>query len=240
MSELVLIVDDEEDLLTTLEYNVHREGFATRTAVNGRDALLAVGKSPLPDLILLDVMLPDISGLEVCRILRAQERTRHVPVVMLTACQEEIDRVVGFEVGADDYVTKPFSVRELLLRVRAILRRRNEQHGAVDQMEIGRLRIDSGAHRCWVDDQEVGLTALEFRLLTTLVERRGRVQTRDVLLEDVWGLSGDITTRTVDTHVKRLRHKLGPGGDCIETLRGVGYRFRSELSHALPLRRYGT
>jgi two-component system phosphate regulon response regulator PhoB len=147
---------------------------------------------------------------------------------MLTAKGEEIDRVVGFEIGADDYVVKPYSVRELTLRVRAILRRTRTGESEGERIEFGRLRVDVSAHRTWVDDEEVSLTALEFKLLTTLLERRGRVQTREVLLTDVWGFSAEVTTRTVDTHVKRLRQKLGPAGRYIETLRGVGYRFRSE------------
>jgi two-component system phosphate regulon response regulator PhoB len=173
-------------------------------------------------------MLPDISGIEVCRQLRANRRTQGIPVLMLTAKGEEIDRVVGFEVGADDYVVKPFSVRELTLRVRALIRRSQKVEPDQDDISFGRLRIDSGAHQVWVDGQEVVLTALEFRLLTTLLVRRGRVQTRERLLQDVWGIDADVTTRTVDTHVKRLRQKLVEAGEYIETLRGVGYRFRSE------------
>jgi two-component system phosphate regulon response regulator PhoB len=183
----------------------------------------------VPDLVVLDLMLPDLSGTEVCRHLRMSDRTRHVPVLMLTAKGEEIDRVVGFEVGADDYVTKPFSVRELMLRVRAIVRRAHAPEAEAGELVFGRLRLDGGGHRAWVDGQEVSLTALEFRLLTTLLSRRGRVQTRDTLLEDVWDMSGDVTTRTVDTHVKRLRQKLGLAGAYIETLRGVGYRFRAQV-----------
>jgi two-component system phosphate regulon response regulator PhoB len=228
MSSLILIVEDEQDLLTTLDYNLQREGYRTRCASNGRQALALAEQRPPPDLVLLDLMLPDMSGTEVCRLLRASERTRHVPVLMLTAKGEEIDRVVGFEIGADDYVVKPYSVRELTLRVRAILRRTRTGESEGERIEFGRLRVDVSAHRAWVDDEEVSLTALEFKLLTTLLERRGRVQTREVLLTDVWGFSAEVTTRTVDTHVKRLRQKLGPAGRYIETLRGVGYRFRSE------------
>ncbi len=226
MSGLVIIVEDEADIASALEYNFEREGFQTRKASTGRAALELIARDPLPDLIVLDLMLPDLSGTEICRHVRQTDRTRHVPVLMLTAKGEEIDRVVGFEVGADDYVTKPFSVRELMLRARAILRRAHapEADGGGEQV-FGRLRLDGGGHRAWVDGVEVSLTALEFRLLTTLMGRRGRVQTRDTLLEDVWDMSGDVTTRTVDTHVKRLRQKLGQAGVYIETLRGVGYRF---------------
>jgi len=171
-------------------------------------------------------MLPDMPGTEVCRRLRATESGRAVPVLMLTAKGDEIDRVVGFEVGADDYVTKPFSVRELMLRVGAILRRAAPEPSEPGPTIFGRLRMDREAHRVWVDEEEVALTALEFRLLATFLDRRGRVQSRDTLLTDVWGMSPDVTTRTVDTHVKRLREKLGPAGAYVETLRGVGYRFR--------------
>jgi two-component system phosphate regulon response regulator PhoB len=229
MSSLILMVDDEQDLLTTLEYNLEREGYRTRSALTGKEALERALQDPLPDLILLDLMLPDMPGTEVCRELRRSERLRSIPIVMLTAKGDEIDRVVGFEVGADDYVTKPFSVRELLLRIKAILRRaRTEEAAPQRELAFGFLRIDREGHRVWVGDGEVSLTALEFQLLKTLLERRGRVQTRDGLLADVWGIEAPINTRTVDTHVKRLRKKLGAAGDYIETLRGAGYRFRAE------------
>jgi two-component system phosphate regulon response regulator PhoB len=228
MAGAILIVDDEQDLVSTLEYNFQREGFDTAVAYAGRAAIELALKSP-PDLVLLDLMLPDISGVEVCRELRRNEKTRNVPVIMLTAKGEEIDRVVGFEVGADDYVTKPFSVRELVLRAKAILRRaRSEDAKPTESSQtFGVLRIDAEAHRVWVAEAEVRLTALEFRLLATFLNRKGRVQTRDTLLNDVWGIQGDVTTRTVDTHVKRLREKLGKAGDYVETIRGVGYRFRT-------------
>jgi two-component system, OmpR family, phosphate regulon response regulator PhoB len=227
VSALILIVDDERDLVTTVDYNLRREGYQTRTAQTGRQALELAAQPPRPDLILLDLMLPDLAGTEVCRRLRAAPETRAIPVLMLTAKGEEIDRVVGFEVGADDYVTKPFSVRELLLRIGAILRRAHAAEPAAASLEsFGRLRLDREAHRVWVDDKEVVLTALEFRLLATFMARRGRVQSREALLTDVWGMSPDITSRTVDTHVKRLREKLGAAGEYVETLRGVGYRFR--------------
>lgn len=228
MSSLILIVDDEQDLLATLEYNLEREGFRTRSALNGKEALERAVQDPLPDLILLDLMLPDMPGTEVCRELRRNERMRGVPIVMLTAKGDEIDRVVGFEVGADDYVTKPFSVRELLLRIKAILRRSRTEEAPQRELAFGLLRIDREGHRVWVGDEELSLTALEFQLLKTLLERRGRVQTRDGLLADVWGIEAPINTRTVDTHVKRLRKKLGAAGDYIETLRGAGYRFRAD------------
>jgi two-component system phosphate regulon response regulator PhoB len=222
----ILIVDDEADLVATLEYNLRREGYETRSAVNGAGALAALASPPAPDLVILDLMLPDMQGTEVCRRLRAVDATRATPVLMLTAKGDEIDRVVGFEIGADDYVTKPFSVRELMLRVGAILRRAHPDASESAAIDFGRMRMDRQAHRVWVDGEEIALTALEFRLLATFLDRRGRVQSRDTLLTDVWGMSPDVTTRTVDTHVKRLREKLGPAGAYVETLRGVGYRFR--------------
>jgi len=225
MPGTILLVDDEQDLVDTLRYSLEREGYATISAHDGAAALGVIGQSQPPDLVLLDWMLPDMSGADVCRSLRMSERTRRIPVIMVSARSEEIDRVVGFELGADDYVTKPFSVRELLLRIRAILRRRNGESAVGEESQVERLRVDLEGHQVWVDEQRVGLTALEFRLLTTLLARRGRVQTREMLLNDVWGMQVDVTTRTVDTHVQRLRKKLGEVGHYIETLRGVGYRF---------------
>lgn len=226
---LILIVDDERDLVDTLRYNFEQEGFETRSAHDGQTALNSAFQTPRPDVILLDLMLPDISGTEVCKTLRGDPRTKHIPVVMVTAKSDEIDRVVGFELGADDYVTKPFSVRELLLRVRALLRRtQTSEEGSKSSLQFLDLRIDLTAHRAWVADREILLTALEFKLLRCLMERQGEVQSRKELLGRVWGIQADVTTRTVDTHVKRLRHKLGPASDYIETLRGVGYRFGAE------------
>ncbi len=226
MSCTILLVDDEQDLIETLRYSLEREGYTTLAAKNGATAMGFLGQSRPPDLVLLDWMLPDMSGTEVCRNLRMGERTRGIPVIMVSARSEEIDRVVGFELGADDYVTKPFSVRELLLRIKAILRRRRSDAATTgDETQWGNLRVDFEGHQVWVDEQAVTLTALEFRLLTTLLARRGRVQTREMLLSDVWSVQVDVTTRTVDTHVQRLRKKLGGAGQYIETLRGVGYRF---------------
>jgi len=220
---LVLIVDDERDLVRLLEFNLQHAGFETAVAYAGEDALQKV-RQRIPDLIVLDLMLPDIPGNEVCRQLKASPRTRHVPVLMLTARTDEVDRVVGFEVGADDFVTKPFSVRELVLRIRAILRRGSGAEADEAREQVGPIRVDPGAHRAYVEGQEITLTALEFKLLTTFMSRLGRVQTREALLQDVWGVSSDLQTRTVDTHVKRLREKLGSGRDLIETVRGIGYR----------------
>ncbi len=229
---LVLVIEDEIDLATTVEYNLRAEGFQVRLAHSGRQGLASATTEPLPDVVVLDLMLPDLSGIEICRRLRDQERTRDIPVIMCTAKGEEIDRVVGFEVGADDYIVKPFSVRELILRVRALLRRVNRVEGEPSLIRFGRLKIDRDAHRAWVDEAEIGLTALEFRLLHAFMSRRGRVQTRDALLSDVWGIEAEVTTRTVDTHVKRLREKLGEAGNYIETLRGVGYRFKDAPDEA--------
>jgi two-component system phosphate regulon response regulator PhoB len=220
----VLVVDDEADLVTTLAYNLSREGYDVRTAMTGEAALREAARDPVPDLVVLDVLLPDRLGTEVCRRLRSEARTKTVPIIMLTARGEEIDRVVGFEVGADDYMVKPFSVRELLLRIRAIMRRAEDKEPTSEDLATGILRIDPDSHRAWVGEQEITLCALEFKLLATLLRRQGRVQSRSTLLADVWGVRGDVATRTVDVHVKRLREKLGEAGNYIETLRGVGYR----------------
>ncbi|MBF0368650.1 MAG: response regulator transcription factor [Magnetococcales bacterium] len=227
MPNLILIVDDEKDLLDSLQYSLEKEGYQTRTALNGSEALQEAFREPVPDLILLDLMLPDITGLDVCRQLRAHPATRLIPVVMLTAKGEEIDRVVGFEVGADDYVVKPFFVRELILRISAILRRPKAQTATTKGVVFGRIRLDRAGHRVWVDEKETFLTPLEFRLLDTLLSRKGRVQSRATLLEAVWGIRADVQTRTVDAHVNRLREKLGSVGHYVETQRGIGYRFRS-------------
>src|SRR5688572_19363925 len=221
----ILVVEDEQDLQQVLDYNLKQGGHDVTVTQLGAEALKAA-REQKPDLVLLDLMLPDISGTEVCKQLKEHPATRATPVIMLTARGEEIDRVVGFELGADDYVVKPFSVRELLLRIQAILRRgRGEPGEGEPTVDFGKLRIDRGAHRIWVEGAEIELTALEFKLLVTLYDRRNRVQTRSALLSDVWGIDADITTRTVDTHVKRLREKLGDAGEYIETVRGVGYRF---------------
>lgn len=229
MTKTVLIVDDESDLVTTLEYNLHQEGYETRTAFDGQTALERAYQKPYPDLILLDVMLPDISGTDVCRQIRGDEKVGHIPIMMLTARGDEIDRVVGFELGADDYMSKPFSTRELLLRIRAIIRRAATVPMTIGDVHLvfGCLKLDKSAHRMWVEEEEIQVTALEFRLVETFLARRGRVQTRDTLLLDVWGYDAAVTTRTVDTHIKRLRQKLGAAGKYIETIRGVGYRFTS-------------
>jgi two-component system phosphate regulon response regulator PhoB len=222
----VLVIEDEHDLQQVLAYNLKQAGHEALAAERGQDGL-RLAREQHPDIVLLDIMLPDLPGTEVCKSLKEDAATRRIPVVMLTAKGEEIDRVVGFELGADDYIVKPFSVRELMLRIQAILRRgKGDEPGAEALIEFGCLRIDREAHRVWVESQEIELTALEFRLLVTLYDRRNRVQTRSSLLDDVWGIQADITTRTVDTHVKRLREKLENARDYVETVRGVGYRFK--------------
>jgi two-component system phosphate regulon response regulator PhoB len=228
-SARILVVDDEADLLELVAYNLRQAGHQVVTARDGLTAL-AEARRQRPDLIVLDVMLPDVNGTEVCRRLRRDAATSSIPVVMLTARTEEIDRVVGFEVGADDYVPKPFSPRELVLRVGAVLRRSKAPSApAAQRIVFGEMTIDVEGHRVSVAGEEIAVTALEFRLLHHLASHRGRVQSRDSLLEQVWGYVPGVETRTVDTHVKRLREKLGVAGDYIETVRGVGYRLRDEL-----------
>ena len=225
MTDKILIVEDEPDIRSTLEYNLHRDNFQTESVGNLLDAEKILSTTNI-SLILLDLMLPDGSGLDLCRKLKADQSSNSIPIIILTAKDDEVDKVVGFELGADDYVTKPFSVRELILRIKAILKRKVQKPEVTEvEREFGELRIDSDSHEVFVNDEEVSLTALEFRLLKQLVDRRGRVQTRDQLLSDVWGYSADITTRTVDTHIKRLREKLGPIGKYVQTIRGVGYKF---------------
>lgn len=224
----ILVIEDEQDLQQVIAYNLRKEGLEVFQAMEGAEGL-RLASLHLPDLILLDLMLPDLAGTEVCKALKADSATRAIPVVMLTAKGEEIDRVLGFELGAEDYVVKPFSVRELLLRIQAILKRAQNSNSQNAQfLTFGCLRVDPEAHRIWVSNQEIQLTAIEFKLLLTLYERRNRVQTRARLLEDVWGLQADTETRTVDTHVKRLREKLLDAEDYIETVRGVGYRFADQ------------
>ncbi len=221
----ILIIEDEPDIRKNLEYNLSREGFNVKTAGSIHEAQNLL-KSDLFNLILLDLMLPDGSGLDLCKNLKADSKTETIPVIILTAKDDEVDKVVGFEIGADDYVTKPFSVRELILRVKAVLKRGEKKKDIVEvERQFGDLTIDIDSHEVYVDKNKIDLTALEFRLLNQLVDRRGRVQSRDQLLSDVWGYSAEVTTRTVDTHIKRLREKLGPMGKYVQTIRGVGYKF---------------
>jgi two-component system phosphate regulon response regulator PhoB len=223
-SRKILIIEDESDVADLLEMGLRKAGFKTTTAVDGATGLQNARENR-PDFIILDLMLPKMSGLEVCRILKGDAGTAHIPILMLTAKAEEVDRIVGLEFGADDYVTKPFSPREVTLRIRAILRRGEKPE---ETLQAGPISIDAGRHQVRVSGKRVHLTSLEFKLLRTLLQRRGRVQERDKLLNDVWGYESMIDTRTVDTHVRRLREKLGKAGAAIETVRGFGYRLREE------------
>jgi len=224
MGSRILVVDDEPDLLELVRFNLDRAGYQVDVAETGSRALESLQRS-VPDLLVLDLMLPDLSGEEICRRVRADPALADLPVIMLTAKGEELDRVVGFELGADDYVTKPFSPRELVLRVKAVLRRRSDAPSAAASLERGPLQLDPERHRCSVQGQDVPLTAKEFQILESLMRRPGRVMTRERLLDEVWGTDIAVTTRTIDTHLKRLREKLGAASDLIETVRGVGYRF---------------
>jgi two-component system phosphate regulon response regulator PhoB len=225
--ERVLIVDDDPDIVRLVTYNLSHAGYEVQSAETGRKALELVQKQP-PDLIVLDLMLPDVDGMEVCRTLRQQLPSRRIPILMLTARGEEIDRVVGFELGADDYVSKPFSPRELVLRIKSILRRVGKDR--TDVMHSGRIQVFPERRQCFIGDSLISLTAKEFDLLHELMKARGNVLTRDVLMDRVWGYHGDATSRTLDTHVRRLREKLGNDGNCVETVRGVGYRIAESLS----------
>ena len=222
----ITIVEDESAITEILQYNLEQAGFEIEILKDGGRALEVIRRRP-PDLILLDLMLPGLDGLEVTRLLKRDPVTAGVPLIMLTAKDSETDRIVGLELGADDYVTKPFSPRELVLRVKAVLRRGPQQEHTGRLLEAGAIRLDVDGHRAWVDAKEIALTATEFRLLRILLERHGRVQTRARLLRDVWGYAEDTDSRTVDTHVRRLRHKLTTAGERIETVVGVGYRLRA-------------
>lgn len=227
MTHRILVVDDEPDITALVAYHLAKAGYRVSTAANGTDALKTATEQR-PDVVVLDLMLPGLSGLDVLQALRKQEDTRGVGVIMLTARREEADRIRGLALGADDYLTKPFSPNELTLRVAAIIRRlAAPSTTSGSQLVAGSITVDRSAHRVTVDGQELLLTATEYKLLLTLLERRGRVQTRPQLLETVWDAQPDIQTRTVDMHVQRLRTKLGEAGDQIETVRGFGYRFKS-------------
>ena len=223
----ILIVEDERDVVDLLTLHLRKSGgFIISTAADGASGL-EKARTEKPAFIILDLMLPKMPGLEVCKILKTDPGTRHIPIMMLTAKAEEIDRIVGLEFGADDYVTKPFSPREVVLRIKAILRRgRGESDD--ETVTAGAITIDPVRHQVSVGGKRVHLTSIEFKLLRTLLQRRGRVQARDRLLNDVWGYESVIDTRTVDTHVRRLREKLGKAGDAIETVRSFGYRFQEE------------
>ena len=226
MTSRVLVIEDEPDIRKTIDYNLSKESYEVIQASSIEEGENALASNKI-DVIILDLMLPDGSGLTLCRDIKSEPSTKNIPVIILTAKTEEVDRVVGFELGADDYVTKPFSVRELILRVKAILKRGVSTEIKTDNVQdsFGELTLNYDEHQAYINNEEISLTALEFKLLKHLINRKGRVQTRDQLLEHVWGYSSNVTTRTVDTHIKRLREKLGIVGEHIQTIRGVGYRF---------------
>ena len=228
VNDKILIVEDEPDILDLVSYNLKQAGFDVLPVETGEDALNVAARETLA-LVVLDLMLPGIDGLEVCRLLKQRAESKDIPVLMLTARTEEVDRIVGLELGADDYLVKPFSPRELVLRIRAILRRAHSGEIEEDELiQAGLLLIDPIGHTVQVAGEHVELTATEFRLLLTLAQRRGRVQSREELLNVVWGYEHSGYRRTVDTHVRRLREKIGEAAEMVETVRGVGYRFRRE------------
>lgn len=224
MKQKILVVDDEPDVLELIVFNLHASGYEVITASDGNEAIKKAHEYT-PNLIVLDIMLPEMDGVEVCKLLRRNPATASLPVIMLTAKTSEIDRIIGLEIGADDYITKPFSPRELVLRIKKLLQRIQSAETAKEQIRIGCLEIDLPRHIVTVDKKPVELTATEFNLLSVLMQRRGRVQSRDRLLQDVWGYERTVDTRTVDTHMRRLRDKLGPASAYLETVRNVGYRF---------------
>ncbi len=223
----ILLVEDEPDLLNTLSFNFESEGYKVAKALNGKEAMKFLEEDDSISLVILDLMLPDMSGLDICRHIRATDNLKDILVIMVTAKGEEVDRVVGFEVGADDYVVKPYSVRELLLRVGGMLKRSSKENQSNDKdlVEYEDLKIDNDKHKVYLSDEKISLTSKEFKLLKHLLLKADKVQSRDNLLEKVWGYNNDVTTRTVDTHIKRLRSKIGKYGDKIETIRGEGYLF---------------
>lgn len=226
-TKTILIIEDEKDLAELVAFNLGKEGYHPIIALDGPSGLEAAqGNSP--DLILLDLMLPGMSGIEICKVLKGNLQTAQIPIILLTAKGEEIDRVVGFEIGADDYVVKPFSTRELLLRIKAVLRRVQPEMAAGKIIRVGSIAIDTERHIVTIDNSETILTTTEFKLLLTLAERLGRLQSRELLLKDVWGYNYSGDTRTVDTHITRLRTKLGDAGGMIKTIRGFGYKMETE------------
>jgi DNA-binding response OmpR family regulator len=224
--ERILIVEDDKNISKLVKYNLEKAGYECTAVVCGEEAFKVLDKQNI-DLIILDIMLPKMDGFEVCRKIKQEKNLKDIPIVILTAKAEEIDRIVGLELGADDYIVKPFSPRELVLRIKAILRRtKAKEEEQKDILKIGILSVDIPQHKVTVNEKEIKLTPIEFRLLVTLMQRKNRVQSREVLLSDVWDIHADVTTRTVDTHIKRLREKLGKAGKYIETIIGIGYRFR--------------
>jgi two-component system phosphate regulon response regulator PhoB len=223
--QTILIIEDERALVEVLTYNLRKEGFDVHSATDGQDGLRRA-QTTLPDLIVLDLMLPVIEGLEVCRVLKSGARTREIPLLMLTARSEEVDEIVGFQMGADDYVTKPFKIKPLIQRIKALLRRKKVATSEGDVVSAGGIEIDRAQHRATVDGQELNLTPTEFRLLWALVRQPGRAFSRHELMEAAMGDDALVLERTIDVHVKSLRQKLDSRAEQIETVRGVGYRFR--------------
>jgi two-component system phosphate regulon response regulator PhoB len=221
--QTILVIEDEKDLAEMVAFNLEMDGYKSVIACDGIQGL-EMAKEHNPDLILLDLMLPGILGTDVCKLLKKTEKTAHIPVIILTAKGEEIDKVVGFEIGADDYVVKPFSIRELMLRMKAVLRRSASKACSEPLIRTGALTIDAARHVVDVNGEEVAFTSIEFKLLHVLVKRLGMVQSRDVLLRDVWGYNFIGDTRTVDTHITRLRTKMREAGEMIKTVRGFGYK----------------
>jgi two-component system phosphate regulon response regulator PhoB len=228
----ILVIDDEPDVAALVSYHLKAKGHHVETVCNP-NVSIGIARSLLPDLVILDIMMPDLNGIQICRILRADPKLKNVPIIFLTAKAEEGDRIAGFETGCDDYICKPFSIKELVLRVQSILRRATE--GVPEEtrrLQVGRIILDVERHEATVHDRPIELTATEFKLLRLLMERRGRVQTREHLLINVWNYETEIETRTVDTHIRRLREKLGAEADWIETIRGVGYRMAERKAEA--------
>ncbi len=230
MSEKIIVVDDEVDVADLVSFHLKKAKYEVITVADGATALPLI-RAENPNLVVLDLMLPGISGLEICRALKSDPKTAPIPVIMLTAKADEVDRIVGFELGADDYVVKPFSPREFVLRVNAVVRR-NAAGAAADRLVAGQIAVDRTKHAVTVEGKPIDCTATEFKLISILIERRGRVQSRDRLLSDVWGYEAAIDTRTVDTHMRRLREKLGKYGSYLETVRGFGYRICEDLPGA--------
>lgn len=228
MRDVILIIEDDPEVAATLQFQLEREGFTPRLALTGLSGIAEAVRVPLPDAILLDLGLPDASGFEVFELLREHQRARDIPVVICSARRDVEDRIRGFELGAADYVMKPFAMAELVARIRTILRRVRGADGTKTHLRVSSVRIDRDSHRVWAGDQQVDLTAVEFRLLWELMKHPDRVLTRDALLNSVWGIEGSSETRTIDAHVRRLREKLGEFAAHIETVRGVGYRFRPD------------
>lgn len=227
VKQKILVVDDEPEAVELVEFNLKGAGYEVTTAGDGAEALNKARRIQ-PNLVILDVMMPEIDGMEVCKLLRRDPATSSIPIIMLTAKASEVDRVLGLELGADDYVVKPFSPRELVLRVKKLLERGKTAEVVKEKIQCGDLTIDIPRHAVLWKGKEIDLTATEFKLLSTLAQRRGRVQSRDTLLRDVWGYESLIDTRTVDTHMRRLREKIGPAAKYLDTIRGVGYRFVEE------------